>query len=246
MERAPRLIGGVVQLSALSTGNEELDEKLGGGIPIPSMLLVEGDNGSGKSVLAHQVAYGALKSGLRVYYVTTEATVKELILQMENLSFNVKKFFLRGSLRLYSAYVRGMEWKPEAGKRALASFIGFMQRTADAWDMFVVDSLTMLLTYAEPAEVFALVSQGRRLVSRGKVLLMTLHRGVLPEDVVSRLRSLCDGYIVLSQGVIGGRLVKTMKVVKLRGAKGFVEGSIAYEVDPAFGIKVLPLSVAGA
>jgi flagellar protein FlaH len=246
LERAALALDGAVQLSALSTGNEELDEKLGGGIPVPSMLLVEGDNGSGKSVLAQQVAFGALRSGLRVYYVTTEATVKELILQMENLSFNVKKFFLRGSFRLYSAYVRGMEWRPEVGRRVLASFIDFMQRTVDVWDVFVVDSLTMLLAYAEPADVFALVSRGRRLVSRGKVLLMTLHKGVLPEDVAARLRSVCDGYIVLSQGVIGGRLVKTMKVVKLRGARDFVEGSIAYEVDPAFGIKVLPLSLAGA
>jgi len=34
------------------TGNEELDMRLGGGIPCPSLLIIEGDHGSGKAVLS--------------------------------------------------------------------------------------------------------------------------------------------------------------------------------------------------
>ncbi len=38
----------------ISTGNAEIDTKLGGGIPVGSLALVEGQSASGKSVLAQQ------------------------------------------------------------------------------------------------------------------------------------------------------------------------------------------------
>ena len=36
----------------VSTGNSEIDKKLGGGIPLGSMTLIEGESDSGKSVLS--------------------------------------------------------------------------------------------------------------------------------------------------------------------------------------------------
>ena len=46
----PRKSGKVI-----STGNQEIDKKLGGGIPVGSMVLVEGESDSGKSVLTQQL-----------------------------------------------------------------------------------------------------------------------------------------------------------------------------------------------
>lgn len=37
--------------SMISTGNGELDGKMGGGIPLKTLTLIEGDSGAGKSVL---------------------------------------------------------------------------------------------------------------------------------------------------------------------------------------------------
>jgi len=68
----------------LPTGNEELDMRLGGGIPVPNLLSIEGDHGTGKSLLAQQLAYGAAKAGKHVVYVTTESGVKELVMRLES------------------------------------------------------------------------------------------------------------------------------------------------------------------
>ena len=46
-----------------TTGNDELDKKLGGGIPAGSLTLVEGVSDSGKSVLTQQIVWGTLKQG---------------------------------------------------------------------------------------------------------------------------------------------------------------------------------------
>ena len=38
------------------TGNEEVDRQLGGGLPLPSLVLIEGDHGTGKSSVSAQFA----------------------------------------------------------------------------------------------------------------------------------------------------------------------------------------------
>ncbi|MDP2931358.1 MAG: ATPase domain-containing protein [Chloroflexota bacterium] len=69
------------------TGVREVDEKLGGGIPLGSLGLIEGEPDTGKSVLSQHFTYGALTSvQTSVAYYTTENTVKSLIAQMDSLS----------------------------------------------------------------------------------------------------------------------------------------------------------------
>ena len=44
----------------ISTGNSDIDGKLGGGIPVGSLTLIEGPSASGKSVLTQQFTSGSL------------------------------------------------------------------------------------------------------------------------------------------------------------------------------------------
>ncbi len=45
----------------VSTGNPEIDKKIGGGIPEGSLSLIEGQSDAGKSVLVQQLVWGALQ-----------------------------------------------------------------------------------------------------------------------------------------------------------------------------------------
>ena len=45
----------------ISTGHPEIDKKLGGGVPMGSLTLVEGQSDAGKSVLCQQLIWGSLK-----------------------------------------------------------------------------------------------------------------------------------------------------------------------------------------
>jgi flagellar protein FlaH len=47
------------ELKIISTGNDELDKKMGGGIPLGTLTLVEGQSNSGKSVLTRSKCSGA-------------------------------------------------------------------------------------------------------------------------------------------------------------------------------------------
>jgi flagellar protein FlaH len=41
---------------------------------------------------------------------------------------------------------------------------------------------------------------------------------------------------------MGGKTFKIMEIIKLKGASGPVEGIINFDIEPAFGIKILPLA----
>jgi len=230
----------------VSTGNEELDSRLGGGIPIPSLILIEGGHGTGKSVLAQQLAYGALKSGLRVYYITTESTVREFLLQSTRLGLDMTDPFLKGRLKIYPIHMEGVRWATDVAKLLLPVVGRFMMKSVEEWDVFIIDSFSVLSVYADISAVLDVLTQMRTLVSQNKVIIMTVHPESLAEEVMVRARSICDGYIRLKHYEVGGRMIKVMEIVKLRGALGPVDPVIAYDVDPAFGIKVLPLSLARA
>lgn len=231
---------------AISTGNEELDSRLGGGIPIPSLLLIEGDHGTGKSVLIQQIVYGALKSGARVYYITTESTVREFLLQAKRVSFDMTSYFLKGLLKVFPVHMEGATWARQVAKLLLRVVAEFMKRTLDDWDIFILDSFSVLAVYASTSTVLDFLTVAKNIVAQDKVAILAVHPGALSDEVMIRARSVCDGYIRLRAAEIGGMLIKIMEVVKLRGALGPVDSVIAFDVDPAFGIKVLPLSLAKA
>jgi circadian clock protein KaiC len=57
--------------SRMSTGDESLDEILGGGIPEQSMVVIAGEPGSGKTALVLQTLFCAARAGTSVLYFTT-------------------------------------------------------------------------------------------------------------------------------------------------------------------------------
>lgn len=229
---------------AVPTGNEELDARLGGGIPIPSLTMVEGDHGSGKSVFAQQVTYGALGAGFRVFYVTTEATVREFIMQSRRLNLDISKPFIRGQLKVFPIHLEGARWTKETVSRMLPILGRFAMATSKEWDLFVVDSFSVLAVFARVEDVMDVLTRMKQIVTGGKVVILTIHPGSLGEDIMIRARAVCDCYIRLRVTEFGGKLVKVMEVVKMRGASGPVDSVVVFDVDPAFGIKVLPISFA--
>jgi flagellar protein FlaH len=104
----------------LSTGIEEPDNKIGGGIPIPSMILLEGSHGTGKTVLSFLIASTLLRQGFNVLYITTETTVKELIHKASSAGFRILKGkFISGSLAVFSVHIAGAKWDEKLGKVSL-------------------------------------------------------------------------------------------------------------------------------
>jgi DNA repair protein RadA/Sms len=83
-----------------STGMNELDFVLGGGIVPGSMILVGGEPGIGKSTLLMQAAARLEASGRRVFYVSGEESPEQLRLRAERLREDAGAVHCLGETRL--------------------------------------------------------------------------------------------------------------------------------------------------
>ena len=103
---------GYPKSKVVSTGSAEIDKKLGGGIPLGSMTLIEGESDSGKSVLSQQMIWGSLHDGFNVVLYTTENTIKSFVSQMSSLSLEISDFLLLGRLKIFTIMASTMKMTP--------------------------------------------------------------------------------------------------------------------------------------
>jgi flagellar protein FlaH len=233
----------------IKTGNDELDRRIGG-IPNPSLMLIDGPSGSGKSVFVQQLCYGALTNGYKVHYFTTENTITSFLEQMESLNFSVKyTYYLSGALTVHSINVKEVEWSSELAHTSLDFLLllckGLIERLRR--EVIIVDNISNFLVMADEFKILDFFSNLKDLVDETKTtVILTIHPHVLNKDLLARVRSVCDGNINFSMKDIGEQVIRVMKVTKLRGASKKIDSLIGFIVDPAFGLKILPISLAKA
>ncbi len=229
-------------ITVLSTGNEELDLRLGGGLPYPSLILLEGDHGTGKSLLATQFVWGALKRGSKkVALITTENTIRSFLEQAKRINFDLERDFMLGRLYIVPIHMEGVKWA-EKTARYLLEALGRYMKKMRVFDVFVIDSFTTIAVYSNTSTVLDFLTKCRMLINDGKLIIITTHPHALSENLLINARALSDGYFKLSLGEMGGKTFKIMEILKLKGANGIVEGIVNFDIEPAFGIKILPLA----
>ncbi len=226
----------------LRTGNAELD-RVTGGIPVPSLNLIEGENDSGKSVIVQHLAWGGLIEGFTVRYITTETTVKSLIMQMKSLSLDILPYFIKGQFKVTALHVKNISWDERIAKYYLLAILHFIKHKGFA-DVIIIDSLTYIATHANTNDLLLFLSELRNIVdSRNIIAAITIHPYAFSSDLLVRIRSICDGHMLLSIKVLPNKeVVRALEVAKLKGARKTTDNIVFFKVDPAFGIKVIPVS----
>ncbi|MBI2910848.1 MAG: flagellar accessory protein FlaH [Chloroflexi bacterium] len=230
------------KVAVISTGNSEIDKKMGGGIPQGSLTLVEGHSDAGKSVLVQQLTWGSLNQGYSVAVLTTENTVSSLIRQMTSLSFDVTDHFLLGKLRIYPMQAIKTKDDPTSG---LGSLLRAMDRERGR-ALLVVDSLTGFISHVSPEDAIAFFEGCKKYTKGGTTLLLVVHAYAFTESTLVRLSSLCDAHLRLRIEQIGAQLMKVMEVAKVRGAQKTTGNIISFEVEPNWGMRIIPFSRARA
>jgi len=230
------------QKDVLTSGNVEIDKKMGGGIPAGSLTLIEGPNDCGKSVLTQQIMWGGLQQGFHIASYTTENTIKSLLKQMESLALDVSDYFVLGHLKIYPIRVKGSEWIGDVP--FLKYIVNDIKRKKD--EIIIIDSLTVFVSHASESDILDFFTDCKNLCDYGKTILITVHDYAFGEELLTRVRSICDAHLSLRMEEVGDRLVKTMEVAKIRGAQRTTGNIISFEVEPEFGLRIIPVAKAKA
>jgi flagellar protein FlaH len=221
------------------TGSQELDRKLGGGISLGSLSLIEGHSDAGKSVLTQHLAYGCLSSGIKVAYYTAENSVRSLISQMGSLGMDVTDYFLIDRLRIYPISPVAEAPEPEAVARLLLEHV---ERLPEEFSCAMVDSVTNLIVRSSDAHVVDFFSRCKRLCDNGRTILLVAHSHAFSEMLLIRARSLCDAHLRLRLEEVGERLMKVLEVAKIKGAQKTTGNIVTFDVEPGLGIQIIPVS----
>jgi len=225
----------------ISTGNDELDKKMGGGIPLRTLTLVEGQPDSGKSVLTQQMLWGSLKKGCSAVVFTTENSVKSLVTQMQSLNLDIMDYFLLSRLWIYPIDVKKTRQSLSTGLLPLLTSCA----NKDI-DLAVIDSLTYYLTHATIEEVLSFFEECKRISGGGMGVVCVAHSYAFDENVMVRLGSMCDAHLRLRIETMGSKMMKILEVAKVRGAQLNTGNIISFDVEPNWGIRVIPYSKARA
>ena len=228
----------------VSTGSSEIDKKLGGGIPVGSLVLLEGQSDAGKSVVSQHFTHGSLTSRMSTAYYTTENTVKSLMTQMSSLNLDVVDYFLCDRLRVYPLEISST--KEGDTTWAFRALLDHFDSLPIRFNLTIVDSLTGLVAHSDDRSIIDFFASCKQLCDRGRTIIAVVHSYAFDDRMLIRIRSLCDAHLVLKVEQVGERLIKIMEVAKVRNADQSTGNLISFDVEPGMGMKIIPISKAKA
>lgn len=224
----------------IATGIPEVDDKLGGGIPLGSLCLVEGHSDAGKSVLCQHLTNGTLYGGeISVAYYTTENNIRSLVSQMDSLDMSVLDHFLADRLRIFPLTFRsGLP----SGHKPFFVLTHHFSNLPQEFKLIIVDSITLLVAHSEPVAIIDFFSRCKNLCDQGKTIIVVAHSYAFEEDILSRTRSLCDARFRMRLEQIGDSMIKLMEVLKVRGADRPTGDVVSFNIEPKLGMRIIPLA----
>jgi flagellar protein FlaH len=119
-----------------------------------------------------------------------------------------------------------------------------MERRQD--DIIIIDSLTVFVSHASENDILDFFTSCKNLCDYGKTILLTVHDYAFGEEMLTRVRSICDAHISIRMEEVGDKLIKTMEVAKIRGAQRTTGNIISFDVEPQFGLRIIPVAKAKA
>lgn len=227
---------------AITTGQPDLDAKLGGGIPYGSLTLLDGQSDSGKSVVSQQIIWGSLQSGLRATLYTTENTPKSFVRQMRSLNLDIMDYLLLGRLNIYPIAANKNRLTPE---QVFARMVGSVKNNEHV-DLVVIDSLTTFVTRTSWDATATFFEHAQELCADNRSMIIVSSTYAFDETTMARLRSMCDAHLQLRVEEVGDQLVKVLEVNKIRGASKNTGNIVTFDVEPNIGMKIIPISKAQA
>jgi circadian clock protein KaiC len=215
------------------TGVPNLDLVLGGGLLRGTIAMVLGPPGSGKTILAQQIAFRAAARGeVALYFTGYSETHDKLLAHNRSLAYFVPEVI--GAEVQMGSLPDLLEQGAEDAKQAIVATAEKQGASLVVLDGF--RSIRGFLADDQAAAGF-LYSLGARLALLGATLLV-LVEGDATDRVRDPEQSVCDVILSLGRVVRGGGHRRQLEVLKVRGAEPLA-GLHPFTID-ARGLTVYP------
>lgn len=212
-----------------------LHRSISNGIPVGSVMFIEGADGSGKSIMCQRLCYGFLLNGYTVTYISTELTTKNFLDQMKSLNYPVIDYMLEEKLLFIPVFP--MVGRIRERKDFLTRFIRAEQLFQR--DIVIVDSFSSLI-YEEldSTNVLDALSFLKKMVTRNKSIILTADADMIKKEHLHHFRSSASIYFQLVQTIDEGQQVNRIMVKRFLKAEGQIGNIVGFRVVPGAGLVV--------
>lgn len=213
------------------TGVRGLDEVLGGGLKPGALHLVRGSAGTGKTVLAHQLAFAVTRRGERVLYFTAPVESHQTLIDQARTF----RYFDASAITTTLHYVSLQPALERGGVTEVRrEMFQLMARHTPA--LVVVDGVQAFELFSStPQEYHRLLVELQAQAAATGIAVLLLSSVTAPAET---WLSVPDVVLELRFRSRNRRRLRTIEVLKFRG-RAFLEGSHTFVLDDD-GMRVLP------
>jgi flagellar protein FlaH len=213
---------------------DSLSNAMGARLPNRSLWMIQGEVGSGKSLISQRLIYGLLENGSKLLVITTELTTRGWIEQMESIGYPITEYIASGRLLVFSRFGVIAE-----SKKGVEIFDVLNSDAVEKADVVVVDSASALMpNELDSAEQVSVIQKLRKICSDSRSLLLTVDPVEIDEKLLHKLRSTCEVLLDMRAGFVGGEIKRTIVVTRFLRAAGPVQATVGWRVEPFMGFIV--------
>jgi|TARA_B110000263_G_C15227626_1_gene472975 flagellar protein FlaH len=213
---------------------DSLADSMGSRLPNRSLYVVQGDVGSGKSLMSQRLSYGLAENDVKVLVITTELTTRGWIEQMESIGYGVTEFIRSGQLMVFSRFGTIAEALPDVGIQQVLE-----SEAVSKADIVIIDSASSLMPDGlDDHGRFKMMQNLRRITSEGRSIMLCVDEKEMDSKLLHTLRSSSEIVLDMKTAMIGGEIKRNIVVTRYLRAAGPVQSSIGWRVEPSMGFIV--------
>ena len=160
---------------------------------------------------------------------------------MNSLALPVLDHFLADRLRIFPlTFNAGMT----GGQKPFHVLTHHFSQLPHDFKLIIVDSITLLVAHSNPVAIIDFFSSCKSLCDEQRSIIVVAHSYAFEEEMLSRVRSLCDARFRLKLEQVGESMIKLMEVLKVRGADRPTGDVVSFDIEPKVGMRIIPLAKA--
>ena len=229
-----------------TSGINSIAAALGGGFKEGSLVLIEGEAHTGKSVLCQHIAAGVLGSqGSPVAFYSHECNANGLYQRMVAMGIDPSEDITAGRLMVFQIFSPRVICK---ATESLDLIVNHISRLPPQFKMVIIDSPSIYIKRVSPVSKTDFLLACKEACAYGRTIIMSIESHAFERKALLRAYAMSDYYIklksqdaILQAGKMEARVIKVLEVTKLCGAERWGEEALKFEIKAGVGIQILPI-----
>jgi len=229
-----------------TTGIKDIANALGGGIKERSLIIIEGEAKSGKSVMIQHITYGVLHArDSAIAYYSSEDNPETLLKKMEDMALDVRQDLATDRVRIYGINAKNNNVRDS--DKFLKIILKHISELPQRFKLVIIDSATPYMSRVSPTAKVDFLQACKELCEGERSIALALDTHIFEGKTLYRAYAMSDYYLkmksndtVLDTGQVDTRVIKILEVTKMGGAERHSGEGIKFEIKPGMGIQILP------